>query len=585
MKNKEKIIRYCIITVLIIGLMACITVLFPQVRQKIIRLGERILHRETSLYEEWFRVLLSYAMGGIVFIFLSGYCLLTEHGKALVCKVKNEIRDCLAEINWRSFIKPVLLMFGVYLLGILSIIRANFLYMDDIFRSISGFRGWYSWSRYVSEYSSIFIHGDYHLTNISPLPQLFAVFFLTISSVLLVYVLNNRKITIIALLASIPLGLSPYMLECLSYQFDSPYMAFSVLASIVPFLFLARKRAFVFFSVISLLVMCMTYQAASGIYLLVTLLLCFNDWNEKRKTNREVFLFLGQAALSFGIAMAIFKLFIMKPLNIYVSNTMAPLPQLFPTVLTNIQTYASVINSDFGFIWKVLIGVILGFFIVKSVFISAQNKIFLFFISFILLSLLFALSNGIFLVLAHPLFSPRTMYGLGAFLAIIGIYIATNFNKMAKIATLALSWSFFVFVFSYGNALADQLRYANFRITILLHDLSALYPDKDENKITIQLENTIGFTPLVKNTAKHNPIIYTLVPDLLMKYGLLSNIYFMQYFNYSSFETANILWIYRDGKPPVDFNTLDLPIVLKTYYHTIRSDGRHVLVELNEGVK
>jgi len=585
MRNKEKLIRYCIYIILITGLAICIAMLFPQVRQLIIELGERIIHKKTSLFQEWMKGLLSLSIGGILFIAFLGYCLLTNSGKTLVHNIKYEIKECLWKIDWRSFVKPFLLMSGIYLLGILTIIRANFLYMDDFVRSISGMRGWHSWSRYVSEFSSIFIHANWNLTDISPLPQLLAIFFLAGSSVLLVYVLNNKKITITGLLASVPLGLSPYMLECLSYRYDAPYMALSILTSITPFLFLVRKKAFVFWSMISLLIMCMTYQAASGIYLLITLILCFNDWNGKRKTNREVFLFFGRAVLSFGMAMAIFKLFLMKPFSTYVSNTMPPLPELFSGIFTNIQIYASTINSDFGFIWKVFIGIILCIFIAKSVSRSAQNKIISFFAAIILFCLLFVFSYGIYLALEHTLFVPRTMYGFGVLLAIISIYIVFEFNKAAKIFALALSWSFFVFAFSYGNALADQMRYANFRASILLHDLSTLYPTKDENKMTIQLKNTIGFTPLVRNTAKHNPVIYRLVPQVLSEENVFPYFYLLNYSNYSSFSMANLAMNMNKGDPYVDFNTLNLPIVLKTYYHTIQSDGKRVLIVFNDGYK
>jgi len=581
MKNKDIIIKYCIYFVSIAGLAICIVMLFPQVRQMIIEFGEWILQRKTSLYQEWNKGLLSYALGGICFIAFFDYCTLTASGKKMVRKVKNEIRECLAEFDLHFLIKPFLLMFGIYLLGILSIIRANFLYIDDIGRAAAGYRGWLGWSRYISEFSSIFVHGDYILTDISPLPQLLAILFSAIGSVLLVYVLNNGKITIIGLLASIPLGLSPYMLECLSYRFDAPYMALPILASIVPFMFHTRRKAFVFFSVISLLVLCLTYQAASGIYLLLTLILGFIDWNGKRKTNREVFLFLGWAALSFCIAMAIFKLFVMKPFNTYVSNTMLPLPQLIPGTLSNFQNYVNTINGDFGFIWKTLIGIIVCFFIAKVVSKSAQNKIISMTVAIVLLCVLFVLSYGIYLVLEKPIFVPRTMYVFGILLAIISIYVVSDFYNIAKIFALALSWVFLVFAFSYGNALADQKRYANFRATVLLQDLSALFPDKDVDKINIQLKNTIGYSPAVRNAGKHNPVIYKLVPQMLMEDEPWANYYYLVYFNYAPFSTANITLTKKDGEPYIDFNTLDLPVVLKTYYHTIKSDGKRVLVELN----
>ena len=584
MKNKEKIIRYSIYIVSIIGFAICVAVLFPQVRHKIIESAEQMMHRKTSLYEDWFKILLSYAIGGILFIVLFDYCTLTASGKMRVRTVKYEIKECLAEIDRRSLVKPILIMSGIYLLGIISLLRANFLYRDDITRSAwGGAGGWYDWSRYVSEFLHVFIHGDINLTDISPLPQLLAIPILAIGSVLLVYVLNHSNITIIGLLASVPLGLSPYILECLSYKYDAAYMALSILASIFPFLFHIRTKAFMFCSVISLLVMCMTYQTSSGIYLLITMVLGFNDWISKRKTNREVFLFLGRAGLSFCLAMAIFKFFLMRPYNTYVSNAMFSLPQLLPGVLTNIKTYINTINCDFGYIWKALIGLIFCFFVGKSVYISRRNQMISFVTAIVVLCVLFVLSFGVYLALGHPLFEPRALYGFGALIAIIGIYVVYKFNNTAKVLVLALSWSFFVFAFSYGNSLADQMRYANFRITILLNDLSALYPDKDkdENKISIQLKNSIGFSPVVRNTGKRNPVIYRLVPGVLTDDDYLFSVfYLMEYFNYAPFSTANLM----RTDTLVDYSSLGLPVVLKTYYHTIRSDGKRILVELNDEI-
>ena len=585
MKKKEKIIRYCISIVSIIGLTVCISILFPQVRQMVIRLAEQVLRTKISLSEDWMKGLLSYAMGGIFFIILFDYCTLTSSGKTLVRTVMHEIRDCLFETDWRSFTKPAMIMSVIYLLGILTIIRSNVLYLDDIGRTAKGFRTFYPFSRYISEILSVFIHADYRLTDISPFPQLLAIIILAAGSILLVYILNDNKITTPGLLASIPLGLSPYMMECLSYRFDAPYMALSVLASIVPFLFLSRKKAFAFCSVISLLIMCMTYQAASGIYILIALILSFNDWNRKRKTNKEVFLFLARAILSFCTAMFVFKLFLMKPFSAYASNSMLPLPQMISGILTNIKTYVYIINDDFGFIWKTLVGTIICFFIAKSVKISAQKKMISFLVIIFLLFSLFILSFGIYLILEHPLFAPRALYGFGLLLAIVSIYVASEFNKTAKIFAFALSWSFWVFAFSYGNALADQMRYANFRITILLHDLSALFPDKDENKLSLQLDNSIGFTPAVKNIAKHNPVIYKLVPPMLLENDSWSNVYFLDYYNFSSSIDVNFKVNREDERQYNDFNTLDLPVILKTYYHTIKSDGKRVLVELNDDYK
>jgi len=563
-----------------IGLIVFISVLFPQIRRMILDyLLEHFIHREISTYQIWFKVLLSSAVCGICCILFFDYCTLTNSGRSLVQKVKWEIKDCWSEINFRSFLKPSILLLCIYFLGILTIIRANFLYRDDILRAGEGSRLWFCGSRYVSEILSIFIHTDTVLTDISPLPQLLAILILSLSSVLLVYIIGNKKITTVGLLASIPLGLSPYFLECLSYKFDSVYMALSILASIVPFLFVARKKSFVFVSIISLLIMCMTYQASSGIYMMIVVVLCFQYWNNREKTNKEILSFLVTSAITFCFALLFFKFFFMKPANAqetgYVSYSMFPASHIISGTLGNIKNYAIIINNDLGVIWKTSIVIVLLFFITKSVYSSTQRKILSFFISIPIIILSFILSYGAYSLLAVPLYDPRALLGFGIFLAIICIYIVSDYKKIASIVVLALNWCFLVFAFSYGNALADQARYAEFRITILLHDLSGLYPNASEEDLSIQLKNSIDFTPTVKNIAKHYPVIEKLVQTRLAEGVSWDDYYYLDYFNYCGYKIAN--WLDVDY---IDFNALDLPVALDSYYHTIKSDGKHILVIL-----
>ena len=577
--TREANIKIYIAFLSILGLMACITVLFPPVRQVLVNyLAAYLLHKPPTALQ--FKTLQTYALGGIFFVLLFDYCTLTASGKKLVQSVRQEIKDCLVEIDFRSLLKPTLIMSGVYLLGVLTILRANYLYVDDIGRAIEGYRRWYNWSRYVSEFGSIFIHADTRLTDISPLPQLLSVFIMAISSVLLVYVTGNKKITVIRLLASIPLGLSPYFLECLVWKFDAPYMALSILISIIPFLFITRKKAFLFCSIVCLLIMCMTYQAASGIYMLLVIIRCFQDWNDRKKPDKEILSFLWIAGLAFCITMVCFKFFFMKPVDysyndgFSVSTNMHSISQMLPGIWFNIKNYAMTIYHDMGVIWKIGIVLICVFFVIKSVSTSSRKKISSFFMSLPAIMLSFVLSYGFYFLLINPLPSPRTFLGFGAFLAVLCVYVVSDYKKLAIVPVLALVWCFFVFAFSYGNALADQARYEEFRYSILLHDLSALYPESDN--MPIRLANSIDFTPSIKNISKHNPIIERLVPIRLNgRLGYWGYCY-MCYFNYSQSTLFANIPVFLN----IDFTDLNLPVVLDSYYHTIQSDGTHILITL-----
>jgi len=571
---KFTIQSWIIISLSILGLIACIVVLFPQVRNLMVDLGEQILHKEIIERKSWIGAFLSFALGGICLILIFDYCALTKSGKMIFNTVKQEISDCLSDVDFCALRKPLLIMLGVYLLGILTIIRANYLYQDDIWRSVEGVRKWYNWSRYVSEFFSIFLHGDTNLTEISPLPQLLAILILSVSSVLLVYIVGNKKITTVRLLASIPLGLFPYFLECLSFKYDAPYMALSILACVFPFLFINRKKAFVFISIISLLIMCMTYQAASGIYLMVVLILCFQDWNGRMKPNKDILSFLGVATFAFCLAMLLFNVFFMRHVGVDIDDgaSIHPLHQIIPETLHKIKEYILVINQDLGVIWKMGIMIVCFLFIIKSIYFSSQKKIFSFSISILFICIAFLLSHGVYFLLRIPFFYPRAMYGLGVMLAILCIYVVSDYKKIAVITVLALNWCFFVFAFSFGNALADQARYSEFRTSILLHDLSALFPDRHEEGMLIQLENSIDYVPSIKNISKHYPVIERLIYRQLGADFFWDYRYYLIHFNFRQFKSVN--------GTSVDLKPLNLPVVLDSYYHTIKSDGTHCLVIL-----
>jgi len=571
--KKIAIVRSGIIFVSIIGLILCITILFPQVRRTILEFAMQFFHRQTIMYDSWSNALVKFALGGIGLILFLDYCTLTASGRALAGKVKQEFADSLSEIDFRSLWKPLILVFGVYLLGLLTIIRANFLYYDDIGHAAFGYREWYNFSRYANVFLSYIVQPEISMTDISPIPQLLAAGILACSSLLLVYVLDNKKITGVKLLASVPLGLSPYFLQCLSYKFDAPYMALSVLSTIAPFLFIERKRAFIFSSIVFLLIMCMTYQALSGVYPVIALMLGFQDWNSRRKSKKEILSFLGTAAFAYGIALLLLRFLLMRSTkNSYVSTEMFPMSQMIPGLLSNIKQYTITIYGDLGVIWKAGIALVLLFFIIQAIRQSSQTKLLSFILSILVLILAFIASYGIYILLTMPLFQSRALSGFGVFLAIVCVYAVSKGIKSAAIVVLALNWCFFVFAFSYGNALADQARYAEFRITLFLNDISWLYPDPNSEDLSIQLENSIDFTPSVKNIAKQYPVIERLVPK---RFGYLWDDYY--YRSWFGFACKSNFYSLEDY---VDFRTLNLPVVADTYYHTIQSDGKHILVTL-----
>lgn len=181
--------------------------------------------------------------------------------------------------NVKQIKKTIGILVFIYTLGISAIIRANYNYIDDIGRVRYGYKGWDNFSRYTTSFLSSFIHVSTYLTDISPLPQFLAVVILAFSGSIIIFIVTKKYyFSILSAIAMVPLGLSPYFLECLSYKYDSPYMALSILASVFPLLFYECSLfIYAVVTVVCILIMCTTYQAASGIYPILVVLLSFNQ--------------------------------------------------------------------------------------------------------------------------------------------------------------------------------------------------------------------------------------------------------------------------------------------------------------------
>ncbi|MDR3284361.1 MAG: glucosyltransferase domain-containing protein [Treponema sp.] len=587
---KQQIIRYCVSVISVFGIIGCIAVLFPQVRQLIMELAERyLIHRTLNRPDIWFNRLFVYAYRFIICIIICDFFTLTIWGRLILNKIKNAMKPQLRELDFKLFVKPVLIMSGIYVLALLSLIRANFSYSDDLHRAIHGQRGWVGWSRYISNILAIFIHTNSNISDISPLPQLIAIFLLAISCVLLVYLLGNKKIITLSLFASVPVGLSPYFLQCLSYKFDSPYMALSIVTSIMPFLFIESRIIFIASSILGLLVMCMTYQASSGIYILLTIILCFQNWNRKEKSMKDILKFAGIAMVTFIFTMIFFRVVFMQLYSGYgVSTAMFSHKYILFGILVNIKQYTVQTIHNFNMVWKIGIVLVCIFFVYHAVKTSKQAKFIACIVSIFVIFALYIMSFGVYLVLETPLFAPRAMYGFGVFIAILCICVTTRAAKISSLSVLALNWCFVVFACIYGNALVDQKRYTDFRAELLLHDLSNLFPDRKKTDMKLQLENDIGYAPIVQKIIKQYPITKELVPIDIDGSIEWTYYYLLEYFNWGTEKMAN-------GKPNTqtvelmaefakhDFSTMDLPILLDSYYHTIKSDGERILIVLKQG--
>lgn len=490
--------------------------------------------------------------------------------------IQNELkREVPLENNKMSNIsakKSLCILTGIFLVGISAILKANFNYIDDMGRIADGYRGWNNFSRFVSTSLSVMIHANDHLADISPLTQLIAVLILSLSGIILLYIVYERKaFSFSELLALIPIGLNPYFLECISYKFDAPYMSISILASIAPLLFrntLAWK--YILSVAIGIIIMCTSYQASSGIFPMIVILVALRMWY-RNKSIKKILIFLINSIIGYGIGLMYFKQVIMIPTDTYVSNTLPIITELIPTIMANWERYFQLIVSDYTGLWKNIILLLSFFFLISSLKFSTQKRAFTLIVTVTVELFMLLLSFGFYPALIEPLFDPRAMYGFGIFLTLLCISTLENYqHTIIKIPALTLSWIFFVFAFIYGNALFVQKTYTDFRITQVISDLNDMEIFSNNEVVTVQISGSMGFSPIIERMQNDYPILKRLIPVTFRGDWDWGKKGFYSYYGLKNMK--------RDDS--VDLSKYNLPLVKDSIYHTIYSDDNCVLINL-----
>lgn len=471
--------------------------------------------------------------------------------------------------------RAVLILFAVYVIGFSAVLRTNFYYMDDNGRAAFGYKTWDYFGRYLSTGFSSLIHmGDY-LTDIAPLPQLTALLIMAVSGVLLLYIFFDRTLfTLWELAAVVPLGLNPYFLECLSFRFDAPYMAVSVLAGILPLLY-RNQRTWIYLlsSMLGILAVCTSYQAGTGIFPLLVVALALRMFCDGR-TLKEALCFGLRSAAGYGLGLVYFKLVIMKPADAgYVSNAMPEAAGFVSNMLGNYKRFFGLILTDFKPFWLLLMGLLAVLFLVLSVYRARQGKAAAGLVAAVSLAAMLLLCFGLYPVLESPLYAPRAMYGFGVLLTVLCIVTAEGQgNVPVKMPALILSWTFFVFSFTYGNALDLQKQYTEFRIQMVMEDLNDLDVFAAEETVLLRLEGGIGDSPIYDNMPQDSNILDRLVPST---------------FGGGDDLTEYRFWNYYGLRDVAEYGSLedcpaDMPVLKDGIFHTIRGEGNRILVVLKE---
>ncbi|GEM_PF-349897 len=474
---------------------------------------------------------------------------------------------------------PFLIFCTVYGLAVTAIIRANFNYIDDAGRCFYGYSGWNNFSRFASNYLSTFVHGNSFLADVSPLTQLLAVVLMASSSVIVLYVFTGKKkYTLFQYCAVVPLCLSPYFLECLSYKYDSPYMSLSIFASVFPALFFSgekeNRKKLLLASFAGTMLNCLTYQVALGIFPMLVVFLAAQSLIHGKEASARVFSAVGTAAFGYFLAVLYYKIVVVIPTaaDDYVSGSMPPVVQLFPTIISNYRQYFELIQYDFNLPWKILLLILAVGFPLRMVLCGKGKRMQSLILTLLAEAVSAVLIFGLYPLLEKPLFETRAFFGLGAWIAFVSLSTLTDAEgaehcSLQKACILALSWSFFAFAFIYGNALSAQKEYLTYRSAEIMSGINAHYTDSATKKLKIL--GDAGLAPTIRNSVEHYPVLSRLTPRLLRENWSWGN-FSLSYYYRTDLIADNLMEI-----------TDELPLLLETGTYSLYGDAERIVVKLN----
>lgn len=471
----------------------------------------------------------------------------------------------------KSYRYSFILLSVIYLIGITAIVRADFSYYDDLGRVLNGLDMTGSFSRHTATILSNFLHGNTRLPDISPLPQILSVLIIAVAGVILLHLFDevcqkSKRFDIWRVISLIPLCFSPYYLACLSYKFDSPYMAASILFSILPVIYYkASTKKYISAVAIGTILMCTTYQAASGIFPILVLLLAFLMWNQKEDL-KYIVCFVLRSVCGYLGGLLIFRFLIMTPQETYIDSTIS-----LKYVASNLSTYFTTFVTSFTPVWISLIVITCIVFVAVMVKISTRHIAVALPVTVLTMFCMVVLSFGVYIAFSDILLAVRSMYGLCVFFALLGLTI-TSFTRfpMVKFSAFLFSWLMFVFTFTYGNALSQQKEYTDFRTDEVISGIKQIVTTENSDAVYVQICGSIGYCDPVEDLIKEYPVLEKLVPV-----GLMGDNNNFGYYTLCNYYKLNLIY-----DETLDMTQLDIPVVSDTVYHTIKSKDNYILIYL-----
>lgn len=469
----------------------------------------------------------------------------------------------------------------VYTASLGAVLRANFLYKDDIGRQAEGYTRWYKSSRHLTDLLAPLLEGR-PLADTSPLTQILALLLMAVAADVMLHLFSERLRGVWAAAAVFPLAVNPYFLECISFKFDAPFMALSAAASVIPLLWSSaaakqrtenRKGMFVYVltSVTGLLVMCMTYQASSGIYPILVTALAYERWNSAKWQIKQTLHFLVISAGAYVSALMIYRTCFVSQTPSYVSTSIWPISSIVPESLNHYKVLGTHYVNDLSRVQCFLVVIIITAYIISSLVASQRNRA----VSLLccIASLIFEtlMLHGVYLIMQNTGFNVRTMYALGFWICTMQISMLARASthtlyvvKAGRISVLLLSCSFLTFAMRYGNNLSLAQTFLQERSAMIADDLNELQLINNGKNYRVGFAGHEVYPLPLRRQLEESRMMRRLIPPAgTFKWR---EYYLLNYYGINNMK--------RSGKAVQK----DMPVLKETSLYTIYGKGKYIKI-------
>ncbi len=483
-----------------------------------------------------------------------------SYGKGAAAAMKQALKD---HTHW---LYPWAGLSVLYILISSAILRADFLYKDDLGRTAEGYRDWYKGSRYISDLLAVMFHTGRTINDISPLLQILSLVLLAGAACILVKVFcQDKEPGWFVYLATVPLAFCPYYLMCLSFKYDAIYMALSVSVCFLPLLLAERKIAYPVCSIIALLIMCLTYQASAGVYPMLVIALAYRRWNQGRWTGKRSAEYVGISVCCYVAALLLYKFVFLRNVPVYVEASMFPWAKLLPGIWGKYILYWKTVYRDFRKLWLLLMAAVAGAYLVSCIVGSKRRRYAALLWGMVTLLFDSLLVYGALIAMQDEGRSPRVMYGLGIILVIMTVSVAIDLEGLlSRLIVFALCWSFAVYAFTYGNDLAQVKRTVQTHTQEVVDDLNELKMINNSTEYSYALRGYIAFPDVVTRQFDGCRMTKRLLPKMGESgWGP----YYLEHY----FEIHNLTY-------DSSIKDMDLPIIKDTSFYTIYGEDTRLMI-------